>query len=62
MAKQKACKECKTIFDSGNKCPKCGSTNITESIKGKIKVFKPEESELAKKLKINEKGEYALKS
>ncbi|MCU0642584.1 MAG: DNA-directed RNA polymerase subunit E'' [archaeon] len=60
MATEKACRKCKTIFE-GSKCPKCGSEEFSDSHKGKIIVLKPEESELAKNLKITEKGEYALK-
>ena len=61
MAKQRACKECKTIFD-GDRCPKCASQEFTESWKGKIVILNPQESELARKVKINEKGTYAIKT
>lgn len=60
MTKNKACKKCKTIY-SGVKCPKCGSEEASDSFKGKVTVLKPEESEIAKRLKIAEKGEYAIK-
>ncbi|MEM4271826.1 MAG: transcription elongation factor subunit Spt4 [Candidatus Pacearchaeota archaeon] len=59
-----ACRKCKFIFEGpkeGAKCPKCGSEEIAESFKGKIIVLKPEESEIAKNLKIKEKGMHALK-
>lgn len=55
-----ACKKCKFILD-GNKCPKCGSEEVAESFKGKVIVLKPEESEIAKNLKLKEKGIYALR-
>ena len=60
MATQKACKKCKFIFE-GDKCPRCGSEEFTDSFKGKIVVLKPEESEIAKNLKISEKGAFAVK-
>lgn len=60
MAKQKACKSCRTIY-TGEKCPKCGSMESTDNFKGKVLVFNPEESEIAKNSKIKEKGEYAIK-
>ncbi len=60
MASEKACKNCKNIFE-GAKCPKCGSEEITEGFKGKIIMLKPEESEIAKNVKIKEKGTYAIK-
>ena len=60
MAKQKACKKCRTIF-TGAKCPKCGSEEASDSFKGKMRIFNPIESEIAKNLNIKEKGEYAVK-
>jgi len=61
MAK-KACKECNTLYERDDKCPKCGSTESTESWKGRVVILNPEESEVAKKLKIKEKGTYAIKT
>tara|TARA_Y100000310_G_C20130383_1_gene555596 strand:+ start:178 stop:372 length:195 start_codon:yes stop_codon:yes gene_type:complete len=63
MAKPKACKNCKTIYE-GDKCPKCqsGSSDASESWKGKVAILNPEKSEIAKKLKITEKGTYAIKT
>lgn len=63
MAKPKACKQCRTIYE-GDKCPKCGASpsEATESWKGKVAILNPEQSEIAKKIKINEKGTYAIKT
>jgi len=61
MAKQKACKNCKMIFE-GDKCPKCESKDSTESWKGRVLILNPEQSEIAQKLKIKEKGAYAIKT
>ncbi len=61
MAKDKACKNCKTIY-SGDKCPKCESKESTESWKGRVIITNVEESEIAKKMKIKEKGAYAVKT
>jgi len=61
MAGQKACKQCKTIFDSGSKCPKCGSEEFTDSFKGRVAILNPENSEIAKNLKIKDKGNFAVK-
>lgn len=60
MTTQKACKQCKSIFE-GSTCPRCNSKEISDSFKGKIYVIKPEQSEIAQNLKIKEKGTYALK-
>ncbi len=60
MAKEKACKNCKLIYE-GAVCPNCGKKNISETFKGKVEIINPEKSELAKELKINKKGLYAIK-
>jgi|TARA_Y100000310_G_C20405123_1_gene679310 DNA-directed RNA polymerase subunit E" len=59
--KQRACKVCKTIYE-GTKCPECGSKEFIENFKGKIYVLNPEKSEIAKKLKIEKKGNFAIKA
>lgn len=59
MAK-KACKVCKTIFE-GDGCPSCGSKESTNEWKGRIVIFDPEQSEIAKKLNITKKGMYAIR-
>lgn len=62
MPKSKACKICNTIFEQGEKCPKCESKEITESFKGRIVLLDPEKSEIANKINIKEKGNFALKT
>ncbi|NPA05042.1 MAG: DNA-directed RNA polymerase, subunit E'' [Crenarchaeota archaeon] len=42
------------------RCPNCGSTDLTEDWKGVIIVIDPESSTLAKKLKIERPGRYAV--
>lgn len=62
MAKKpKACRKCRFIHEE-EKCPKCGSTSNTEGWKGKIEIIDPEKSEIAKNLRLTEKGTYAVKS
>ncbi len=61
MPKEKACKICNAIFE-GEKCPKCGSKNITESFKGQIVILNPEKSEIAKEINLKEKGNFAIKT
>lgn len=60
MAVEKACKKCRKVFE-GTKCPDCGSEEFTDSFKGKVVILKPEESEIAKNLKITGKGTFAIK-
>lgn len=60
-SKEKACRQCKTIFE-GTKCPKCGSEEISDSHKGKVIIINPEQSEIAQNLKLKEKGTFAIKT
>ncbi len=60
MAKEKACKNCKRIYE-GDICPVCEGKNTSDTFKGKVEIVSPEISELAKHLKINKKGIYAIK-
>jgi len=60
MARKKACKKCK-IFVTGSECPLCKGTDFTTGWKGRIIIFDANKSEIAKKLNIQVKGEYAIK-
>jgi DNA-directed RNA polymerase subunit E" len=63
MAKKaKACKICKAIYEKGDLCPQCNAKESTESFKGRIVVVNPEKSEIAQKLNIKHKGNYAIKT
>ena len=62
MAKPKACKDCKTLYEGGDTCPSCGSKNSVDSWKGKLVIVNPENSEIAKKIKVTKKGTYAIKT
>ena len=61
MAKQKACKICNTIYE-GDKCSRCESKESTENFKGRIVVLNHEKSEIASKLNIKDKGNFAIKT
>jgi DNA-directed RNA polymerase subunit E" len=61
MVKQKACKICNTIYE-GDKCPKCESKESTDNFKGRIVVLNPETSEIAQKLNLKSKGNFAIKT
>lgn len=58
---KKACKKCKMVYE-GNECPNCQSKEFVESWKGNVIIFKPEESEIAKKIGANKPGVYAIKT
>lgn len=61
MAKEKTCKACKSIYEGADKCPSCGSEEFSETHKGHIAILKPDESDIAKNLKLAKKGNYAIK-
>lgn len=62
MPKEKACKICNRIYDSGDKCPNCDAKEFSDSFKGRTVILNPEKSEIANKLKIKSKGPYAIKT
>jgi DNA-directed RNA polymerase subunit E" len=60
MAKEKACKNCKRIYE-GDVCPNCDRKETSDSFKGKVEIINAEKSELARNLKIHKNGLYAIK-
>jgi DNA-directed RNA polymerase subunit E" len=58
---RKVCKNCKA-FVTGDKCPVCSGNAFVENWKGRVYVNNPEKSEIAKRLDIKVKGEYAIKT
>jgi DNA-directed RNA polymerase subunit E" len=61
MVKSKACKICGTICETDDECLKCGSKEFNDNYKGRLVVLNPEKSEIAQKINITEKGNYAIK-
>ena len=57
---EKSCANCHFITKE-NVCPKCRSTTLSEDFGGIVIVFDPENSAVAKAMKIKDKGRYALK-
>lgn len=57
---KKACKTCKRFVD-GQECPNCKTSNFSNNWKGRIYIIDANKSEIAKKLNITTKGEYAIK-
>ena len=58
--KKKACRKCR-IFVDGNQCPVCKGAQFVTNWKGRIYVLDVAQSEIAKKIGADVKGEYALK-
>ena len=58
---KKVCKKCR-LFVEGSECPLCKSSNFAETWKGRMIILDAEKSEIAKKIGVTVKGEYAIKS
>ncbi len=59
MSKKKACRKCK-IFVEGEECPICGTANFTNTWQGRLYIADAAKSEIAQKLGVKVKGEYAI--
>lgn len=57
---EKACTTCHLIV-TGNVCPRCKTSTLSDDFSGLIIIFDPEESAIAKVINIEKKGRYALK-
>jgi len=57
---EKACRRCHYITEE-NVCPNCKSTDLSEDFSGLVIIFDPENSLIAKTLKIQRKGRYAIR-
>jgi len=60
MVKKKVCKNCRYFYE-GNECPVCKSNQTAAAWQGRINVLDANKSEIAKKIEIKVKGEYAIK-
>lgn len=56
----KACKNCQLIIEKGTHCPICKKDDLSESFKGIAIIFNIEKSKIAKELKAQTVGSYAL--
>ncbi len=60
MSKKKACKNCKLFFE-GDKCPGCGFADPTTTWQGRLYIHDAQRSQIAEKIGVKAKGEYAIK-
>ena len=60
MARKKACKTCKMLFD-GDNCPICKSGQSVTNWKGRLFILSKEKSELGKRINVPGEGEFAIK-
>jgi DNA-directed RNA polymerase subunit E" len=59
VKRQYVCRNCRR-FTTERECRVCKSTDLSASWKGLAVIIKPQESEMAKVLKIESDGKYAL--
>ena len=60
MAREVACKKCKTIT-TGKVCPVCKATDLTTNWSGIVVIFDPLKSQIAATLDISVPHKYAVK-
>ncbi len=60
MTRKKVCKNCK-IFVEGSECPLCKGSNFSTVWQGRINFMDINKSDIAKKINVTVKGEYAIK-
>lgn len=56
---EKACKKCKYVTEE-NKCPACGSEDLSPKWNNYVYILDPEHSEIGKKIGAKVPGKYAL--
>jgi DNA-directed RNA polymerase subunit E" len=61
MVKKKVCKKCK-LFVEGPECPICKGNQFTQNWQGRILILDSAKSDIAQKINIKIKGEYAIKA
>lgn len=59
VEKKRVCKECGTLTLE-KECPTCSSKSFVDKYKGRV-VILDEQSDIAKRLNIEKKGNYAMK-
>lgn len=57
---EKACRDC-SYLTTETTCPNCKSTSFSDDYSGLVIIFNPEDSAIAKAMKVTKKGRFALK-
>lgn len=58
--KERACRGCKSITEE-SACPLCGAASLSGDWIGYVVILDPGNSEIAKRLRIDKAGKYALR-
>ncbi|MHA1791560.1 MAG: transcription elongation factor subunit Spt4 [Promethearchaeota archaeon] len=61
MVQERACRNCGYISSGSNTCPRCKTRSLSDDYSSVVIIIDPENSEIAKRLNIQEPGKYALK-
>jgi DNA-directed RNA polymerase subunit E" len=59
--KEQACKKCHRVVGKAKVCPACRGISFSADWKGYVVVRDPENSQIARALKITQEGSYALR-
>ncbi|HLC65910.1 MAG TPA: transcription elongation factor subunit Spt4 [Candidatus Nanoarchaeia archaeon] len=59
--KKKVCKKCR-LFVEGDECPVCKTSQFSTNWQGRLYILDANKSEIAKKIGVTVKGEYAIKA
>lgn len=57
---EKACRDCKLISRE-SRCPNCNSSDLSDDFSGFVIILDVEESEIARIMKVDKNGKYALR-
>jgi len=57
---EKACRECHLI-SYGSVCPSCKASSLSDDFSGLVIIFDPKGSAIARAMKVEKKGRYALR-
>jgi len=57
---ERACRRCHYITEE-KVCPNCKSTDLSEDFSGVVFIFNPQNSAIARVLRVEKKGLYAIK-
>jgi len=60
MSKKKACRKCRAIVE-GDECQVCKGSSFMLNWKGRVFFSDPSKSVIAKRMKVSNAGEYAIK-
>ena len=57
----KACRECHLISERSTTCPNCKTANLSDDFSGLVIIFDLKNSAIARTMKVERKGRYALR-